>query len=271
MPQYFYAYHGPTNGSAFDPSGGYGVASRSKRDKVMVGDLVFVIQKTANSAPFELCGPYEVAEHYSGDSDKTRFRLRLVELDADSAPITLNEESLSQQLPQLKSFPNWSNFKRHFCRQGASLQKPLSPEVVNILSELARNSPTAKHQAPATLHDLEAAFQEDVEKSTSLTSEERQRRLAKAKKVPVTKKVLIKAFVRNPDVVAEALHMANGRCGDCGERGPFERRSDGSRYLEVHHKLPLAQGGEDTLENAIALCPNCHRERHYGVVTGSER
>ena len=26
----------------------------------------------------------------------------------------------------------------------------------------------------------------------------------------------------------------------------------------------LADGGADTVENAIAVCPNCHRELHYG-------
>ncbi|MFM0350878.1 HNH endonuclease [Paraburkholderia sp. RL17-347-BIC-D] len=30
--------------------------------------------------------------------------------------------------------------------------------------------------------------------------------------------------------------------------------------------MPLAQGGPDTVANAIALCPNCHRERHYGSI-----
>jgi len=29
--------------------------------------------------------------------------------------------------------------------------------------------------------------------------------------------------------------------------------------------VPLSEGGEDTLENAIALCPNCHRKMHYGI------
>ena len=26
----------------------------------------------------------------------------------------------------------------------------------------------------------------------------------------------------------------------------------------------LLEGGPDTVENAIALCPNCHRKQHYG-------
>src|SRR5690606_790038 len=129
--------------------------------------------KTGNSSPFELCGPFEGAGHYNSDSGKTRFRLRLVEPASASAPITLNEEPVSQQLPRLESCHNWSNFKRHFCRQGASLQKPLAPEVVDILSELVGNSGTTQRHAPTTFQELEKAFQEDVEKSRNLTSEER--------------------------------------------------------------------------------------------------
>ena len=34
-------------------------------------------------------------------------------------------------------------------------------------------------------------------------------------------------------------------------------------YLEVRHKVRLVDNGEDTVENAIAIGPNCHREAHY--------
>jgi len=46
---------------------------------------------------------------------------------------------------------------------------------------------------------------------------------------------------------------------------PFLRKKDQSPYLEVHHMIQLADGGEDTTENAVALCPNCHRQLHFGV------
>jgi 5-methylcytosine-specific restriction endonuclease McrA len=39
---------------------------------------------------------------------------------------------------------------------------------------------------------------------------------------------------------------------------------DGAYYLEVHHIIPLSENGEDSVDNAIALCPNCHRQEHYG-------
>jgi 5-methylcytosine-specific restriction protein A len=38
--------------------------------------------------------------------------------------------------------------------------------------------------------------------------------------------------------------------------------------LEVHHKIRLADGGFDTVENAIAVCPNCHRQCHHGRSDG---
>jgi len=70
--------------------------------------------------------------------------------------------------------------------------------------------------------------------------------------------------MRNPDVIAEVLERANGICEYCGNPAPFNRASDGTPYLEIHHKKPLSQGGDDSVENAVALCPNCHREDHFG-------
>ena len=42
----------------------------------------------------------------------------------------------------------------------------------------------------------------------------------------------------------------------------MEQNIDGTHYLEVHHIDQLAKGGADTVENAVALCPNCHRKMH---------
>lgn len=35
-------------------------------------------------------------------------------------------------------------------------------------------------------------------------------------------------------------------------------------YVEVHHISRLADGGEDTLKNTACLCPNHHKEIHFG-------
>lgn len=70
-------------------------------------------------------------------------------------------------------------------------------------------------------------------------------------------------FVRDPNVIAWVLEQAAGTCEACGDKAPF-RRDDGEPYLEVHHVRPLAEGGPDTVDNAIACCPNCHRHLHHG-------
>lgn len=105
----------------------------------------------------------------------------------------------------------------------------------------------------------------DVAVHESLQSDPgaRSARLASALSLPRRVEVSSFAFIRNPDVVAEVLIRAQGLCESCGEAAPFIRRSDGTPYLEVHHKTRLADGGHDIVQNAIALCPNCHRREHY--------
>ena len=89
-------------------------------------------------------------------------------------------------------------------------------------------------------------------------------RLAQAPKVPQRIQIISTGFRRNAAVIVAALRRAKGLCEKCHASAPFARRSDGSPYLEVHHWKPLSEGGEDTLENAAALCPNCHRQAHHG-------
>lgn len=71
-------------------------------------------------------------------------------------------------------------------------------------------------------------------------------------------------YRRDPEIVKYALDQANGYCGDCKQPAPFKKTSTDEPYLEVHHCHQLAKGGSDTKVNVIALCPNCHRKRHYG-------
>lgn len=68
-------------------------------------------------------------------------------------------------------------------------------------------------------------------------------------------------FFRDPRVKAYVLKRARGTCEACGEPAPF-RTALGLEYLEVHHMKPLAEGGSDRVQNAVALCPNCHRAMH---------
>ncbi len=70
-------------------------------------------------------------------------------------------------------------------------------------------------------------------------------------------------YVRNLYLSEYVRRRANGICKDCKQPAPFISKSTQEPYLEVHHIKSLAQGGEDIIENMVALCPNCHRKRHY--------
>ncbi len=86
-----------------------------------------------------------------------------------------------------------------------------------------------------------------------------------APKKPERIQIISQGFKRNSNVIALVLRRANGICELCKKDAPFMRKSDGTPYLEVHHKNTLANDGDDSVENAIAVCPNCHRKEHFGV------
>ncbi|WP_274389470.1 HNH endonuclease signature motif containing protein [Paraburkholderia tagetis] len=70
--------------------------------------------------------------------------------------------------------------------------------------------------------------------------------------------------MRNAYVIAEVLLRAAGICESCRSPASFTR-PNGRPYLAMHHPIRLADGGDNTFENAIAVCPNRHRERHFGT------
>jgi predicted HNH restriction endonuclease len=119
--------------------------------------------------------------------------------------------------------------------------------------------------ATAINEDLNQILAAAVSASLNDNQATREQRLAKASKYPEPIQVISKGFKRNPDVVADVLQRADGFCENCGNEAPFKRVKDGTPYLEVHHKVILSDGGEDTTANAVAVCPNCHRKFHFGV------
>ena len=116
-------------------------------------------------------------------------------------------------------------------------------------------------------NDELANYWQDLEREINLSladRDSRSLRLEQANKKPEVRKLITTIYTRNPDVIAEVLDRSNGICGECGSNAPFLRTTNGTPYLEVHHRRPLSEGGEDTVQNAVALCPNCHRKFHYG-------
>ncbi|MDM0076922.1 EVE domain-containing protein [Variovorax sp. J2P1-59] len=83
-------------------------------------------------------------------------------------------------------------------------------------------------------------------------------------KLPKTTTVERQEFIRNTLVVAIAQERAKRKCEIPGCTTPSFSTDGGEEFCEVHHIDPLAEGGEDVIENAICLCPLHHREAHHG-------
>lgn len=118
-------------------------------------------------------------------------------------------------------------------------------------------------EGPCDGEALQKSLQQAVKVASRKTAEERQAYLTLAPKIPRKVTVTSVGFIRNPYVIAEVLLRAKGHCELCSSPAPFFRRRDDSPYLEVHHRIRLADGGADTVENALAVCPNCHRRQHH--------
>jgi 5-methylcytosine-specific restriction protein A len=132
-----------------------------------------------------------------------------------------------------------------------------------------KKQPHESHNLPLSHEKLFIDKDVELSRIRAMTSEERLKRISKTSHVAISREVVTSAYIRSPYVIAETLFRANGICEKCIKPAPFIRK-DGSPYLEVHHLVKLSDGGTDDLSNTIALCPNCHREMHFGDISKTE-
>ena len=64
-------------------------------------------------------------------------------------------------------------------------------------------------------------------------------------------------------IPAAVLHQVRLRDqGRCTDTRPDGRRCDRSRWIEVHHRKPVREGGDNSLGNLVTLCATHHRRQH---------
>jgi len=94
-----------------------------------------------------------------------------------------------------------------------------------------------------------------------LSDEELLKKVQSASKISGVRDVVTKQYNRNQDVVEFVKRRADGICQLCNNIAPFNKKN-GEPFLEIHHIKWLSEGGNDTIDNTVALCPNCHRKMH---------
>ena len=88
-----------------------------------------------------------------------------------------------------------------------------------------------------------------------------EKKARESKERPKLINTISKNYERDPYVAGYSKIRANGCCQLCGDDAPFFNK-DGSPFLEMHHIKWLSEGGKDSVDNTVALCPNCHRKMH---------
>ena len=109
-----------------------------------------------------------------------------------------------------------------------------------------------------TLRRIQTA---EEHKAARLSLDELKRRVELAPKKSGTREVISKQHDRNPYVAEYVKRRANGICELCSNPAPFMNKHK-EPYLEEHHIIWLSKGSNDTVDNTVALCPNCHRKMH---------
>lgn len=126
---------------------------------------------------------------------------------------------------------------------------------------------------PLDLDTTHMAIREDLLNSAEVTkrknkkiqslSNEQLKKIALAEpKISGNRNVITNHYYRSPYITEFAKRRADGICELCKQPAPFKSK-DNIPYLETHHIHWLSKGGEDSIENTVAVCPNCHRKLHY--------
>jgi 5-methylcytosine-specific restriction protein A len=175
-----------------------------------------------------------------------------------------------------KEEKQWKARWRHGNREGSPLLGPTLGWVKIPVADLEKTSDALLGEALIESGDGRAILAtrvippvlceslEELEHESSRLFRELSGRKPVGQNEPRKIRGSIDLFVRDAAVVAYVLREADGQCECCKNPSPFAKRN-GLPYLEVHHVLPLASGGSDRTSNAIAVCPNCHRELHHGT------
>lgn len=98
-------------------------------------------------------------------------------------------------------------------------------------------------------------------KAKKMSIKNLEKRAKYPRKTSIVRNVNTITYDRDPYVSEYAKRRAKGKCQLCECPAPFQNKQ-GDPYLETHHIVWLARGGEDTIYNTVALCPNCHKKMH---------
>ncbi|WP_392754736.1 HNH endonuclease [Streptomyces sp. LN590] len=221
-----------------------------------------------------------VGDGLSGDQKITDGNELMAEYLAAGRPLRYWHKPYQGQF----SFETWAVITQRRFRWGIGADKEWRREFHWILAPVP--SPERETWPAEVLEALDAdtgALYDETDsygpgdvdpevRDTSESDEDAYRRLtqnaeANAKRRGQLKKPSVAdRYVRDPSARAAVIRRSKGDCESPQCAGhPKELTAAGNPILQVDHVQDLAKKGPDIPSNMIALCPNCHALKTYGV------
>ena len=203
-------------------------------------------------------GNKSVAEVHKFSSSNSNAIIKKAESSINIGPI--DKEAFHEQIP-VAFLNNDSNF-------AICLNREYWPN--NYLSKMEDMIPNKKLPPEDKIPEADEVVSEtgdndDQENGGADLTKLRAEAKKEATEAPeITQSVQSTSEYSRSDTIREyVMSRANGKCEGCEKPAPFTSKT-GQPYLHAHHVYELSNGGSDTPDTVIALCPNCHYRVHHG-------
>jgi len=151
-----------------------------------------------------------------------------------------NDIDFKPLVPQLDLFTNKQKWYTHI--QGVNAVRELTKKDYEVIE---------KYVYKASINNCERDYLDVLKDDEFLANE--------------STEVKINRIKRYQKVIKKLKTKYQNRCQIEGCNFTFEKEN-GEYYSEGHHLEPLSQGGSQTEDNVVILCPNHHRMFHYADI-----
>lgn len=230
--------------------------------KISKGDRIFMVHLGQEPRGIFASGKALSKPYKNGRRSKTPRSIDM-ELDRFIDP-GKNEILDREKLIRMVSH-NYPSVERPWTFRGGGVEIPptIAVKLEKVWQDFLSKANGPEKYAPSqkTTEEFDKEQADRESQAEKLSDEALQKKaLAASSKCPVSEG-RAKQFARNPYVAAYAKRRTKGICQLCSSPAPFNNKAN-NPHLETHHIIWLSKGGEDSIQNTVALCPNCHRKMH---------
>jgi len=225
---------------AYDPRCSQGIVVSSPPEEIESGDIIKVRLKNTDEENYEVGSKFvssDLRAEFVSNKVSSEMYEKAIDEWIEDAKERLDIAEIRASDPDIR------------ITHSGDYETTESTPSTEQSSEKPESTPSTEQSSEKDLDELrEKAQKESTENATGSTTSRTQ---------------TTQQYHRSQAVREYVMGRADGVCEGCGETAPFTSKT-GDPYLHAHHIHELSDGGSDTPDTVIALCPNCHYRVHHG-------